>query len=47
MRGHYIFFGIIVVVILGMIGFRGYMITTMTKDGKPLLKLVLPFKKEY
>ena len=45
MRGHYIFFGVIAVVILGMLGFRGYMITTMTKDGKPLYEISIPGNK--
>jgi hypothetical protein len=45
MRGYYIFFGIIVVVILSMIGFRGYMITTMTKDGKRLYEISIPGNK--
>jgi hypothetical protein len=45
MRGHYIFFGVIVVVILSMIGFRGYMITSMTKDGKHLYEISIPGNK--
>ena len=45
MRGHYIFFGVIAVVILSMIGFRGYLITTMTKDGKHLYEITIPGNK--
>ena len=45
MRGYYIFFGVIVLVILSMIGFRGYMITSMTIDGKHLYVISIPGNK--
>ena len=45
MRGEYIFFGVIVLVILSMIGFRGYMINSMTKDGKHLYEISIPGNK--
>jgi hypothetical protein len=45
MRKYYIFFGVIVTIILSMIFYRGYMITTMTKDGKHLYVISIPGNK--
>jgi hypothetical protein len=45
MRKYYIFFGVIVTIILSMIFYRGYMITTMTKDGKHLYEISIPGNK--
>jgi hypothetical protein len=45
MRKYYIFFGVIVTIILSMVFYRGYMITTMTKDGKHLYEISIPGNK--
>ena len=45
MRKYYVFFGIIVTIILSMVFYRGYMITTMTKDGKHLYEISIPGNK--
>jgi hypothetical protein len=45
MRKYYVFFGVIVTIILSMIFYRGYMITTMTKDGKHLYEISIPGNK--
>ena len=45
MNKHYIFFGIVVFIILSMIGFRGYMICDMKKDGKHLYEISIPGNK--
>ncbi len=45
MRKYYIFFGVIVTIILSMVFYRGYMITTMTKDGKHLYEISTPGNK--
>ena len=45
MRKYYVFFGVIVTIILSMVFYRGYMITTMTKDGKHLYEISIPGNK--